>query len=67
MPEQTDQWPTMSDGIPNDASGGADYLQGLARAHPINSITLGAGGAAGPTASIAALGFRVFTSEGVRV
>jgi hypothetical protein len=46
MPEKTARWTTMLDGIPNDDSGGTDYLRGQSRAHPTNSMTRGAGTAA---------------------
>jgi ketosteroid isomerase-like protein len=39
MPEKTARWTTMLDGIPNDDSGGTDYLRDQSRAHPTNSMT----------------------------
>jgi ketosteroid isomerase-like protein len=42
MPEKTARWTTMLDGIPNDESGGPDYLRGQTRAHSTNSMRRGA-------------------------
>jgi hypothetical protein len=41
MPEKTARWTTMSDEIPNDESGGTDYLRDQTRAHPTNSTRRG--------------------------
>ena len=38
MPKKTARWTRMLDGIPNDDSGGTDYLRDLSRAHPNNSM-----------------------------
>jgi hypothetical protein len=46
MPEKTARWTTMSDGIPNDGSGGPDYAKDQPGAHPIPSITHGVSTAA---------------------
>ncbi len=46
MPEKTARWTTMSDGIPNEGSGGTDYARNQSGAHSIPSITHGVSTAA---------------------
>jgi hypothetical protein len=65
MPEKTAQFTTMSDGIPNEDSDGAQYLRGRSRAHSTNLVTRGANTAAesiGPGCST-----RLHASTGVRL
>jgi ketosteroid isomerase-like protein len=50
MSEKMARRTTMLDGIPNDDSGGTDYVQGQSRAHPPNLMTRGA--ALRPTGSV---------------
>lgn len=38
MPEMTARWMTRSYAIPNDDSGGADYVRSMSRARPINPV-----------------------------
>jgi hypothetical protein len=42
MPEKMAWWMTMLDGIPNDDSGGTDYLRAQSHAHFTNPIARGA-------------------------
>ena len=46
MPDKTARWTTMSEGIPNEGSGGADYARNQSGAHPILFITRGVSTAA---------------------
>jgi hypothetical protein len=59
MPEKTARWTTMLDGIPNDGSGGTDYLRDQSGAHPTNAMTRGASTAGNRSA--------VHHSQGVRL